>query len=84
MGKATGDVVRSAEGDLIANTQDPVALAGEPSITFGIVKLGFGQIVPRAVHFEDRPRGQVGEVDDVSSNGDLTADIQFQRSQCLP
>ena len=58
---------------LIAESQDAIALRGQPCIPFGVMKPGIGQIVSEAVDLNDETRAMECEIGDVTTDRRLAA-----------
>jgi hypothetical protein len=83
-GDAVGHGVCIPERILIANAQNAIALRAEPGVSFGIVKLGFGQIVSAAVDFDHQLRAMMDEIDDIPPYWSLASDVEVELAKRLP
>ena len=70
-----GRAIRVPERVPIANTQNPITLRIEPSVSFSVVQLSFRQIVPTAIDFDHQLRAVVDEIDDVAAHRSLPPDV---------
>jgi hypothetical protein len=77
------DAVRVIADLSIPETQHPEALRFEPGLAFAVHRLGTVRRVGRAVDFDDDTGGKAGEIDNVPTKRDLSAEMSTGDGQSL-